>query len=192
MSGRADRVERILRVSEKPGRYQRSTSGLVGALIVTLLAIGAFVAFRALNREELEIKPEPIDYLAAVEQLQDSGSRPVHPPRLPEGWIATSVDVVPGRRDTWGLGVLTDEGAFVGIRQADSSAESLVEEYVDAEAAEGDVLGIPESDVAVEWLSWTDEGGDTGYSAEVGQQSVLVYGSAPAAEIQAYVATLTR
>lgn len=178
-------------MSEKPGRYQRSTSGLIGALIVTLLAIGAFVAFRALNREELEIEPEPIDYLAAVEQLQAAGSRPVHPPRLPEGWIATSIDVVPGQRDSWGLGVLTDEGDFVGIRQADASAESLAEEYVDAEAAEGDALTL-DSPVAREWQSWSDEGGDTGYTAAVGRQSVLVYGSAPAAEIEAYVTSLTR
>ena len=42
--------------------YQRSASGLVGALLVTLLVIGAFVAFRALNRDELEVGPEAVDY----------------------------------------------------------------------------------------------------------------------------------
>ena len=29
-------------VSEQPGRYQRSTSGMAGALLVTLLVIAAF------------------------------------------------------------------------------------------------------------------------------------------------------
>lgn len=175
----------------RPGRYQRSTSGLVGALIVSLLAIGAFVAFRALNRDELEIEPEPVDYLAAVEQLQSTGARPVHPPTLPAGWIATSVEAVPGEEPVWRLGVLTDDGAFVGIRQAEVGVDSMVEEYVDEEAAEGEVLSV-ESTVATEWQTWTDDGGDTGYTAEVGEETVLVYGSAPAAEIEAFLSLLTR
>ena len=57
-------------VREKPGRYQRSPAGMVGALIVTLLVISAFVAFRALNRTDLDVKPERVDYLAQVRFAQ--------------------------------------------------------------------------------------------------------------------------
>ena len=34
------------------------------------------------------------------------------------------------------------------------------------------------------WTTWTDEGGDTGYAAEVGDETVLVYGSAPAEDLK--------
>ena len=44
-------------MSERPGRYERSTSGMVGAMIVTLLVILAFVVFRACNRTDLRSSP---------------------------------------------------------------------------------------------------------------------------------------
>ncbi|HET7070318.1 MAG TPA: DUF4245 family protein, partial [Nocardioides sp.] len=75
----------------QPGRYQRSPSGMVGALIVTLLVILAFVGFRALNRSDLDVKPEHVDYLAQVRYAQQAGSEVVYPARLPRGWYATNV-----------------------------------------------------------------------------------------------------
>ena len=53
-------------MSEQGGRYQRSFAGMIGALLITLLVIGAFVAFRALNRDELDGGPKPVDYLETV------------------------------------------------------------------------------------------------------------------------------
>ena len=44
-------------MSEQPGRYQRSMSGMVGALLVTILAIVAFVGFRAFTGSDLDVKP---------------------------------------------------------------------------------------------------------------------------------------
>ena len=139
-------------MSEQPGRYQRSAAGMVGALLVTVIAIGAFVAFRAVNRNDLDVEPETVDYLESVTNLQDSGREVAYPPTLPAGWRATSLDVVPGDRPAWGLGMLTDDGAFVGVRQEDEDADDLVETYVDKDAAEGDpLLGArrPGDDLAV-------------------------------------------
>ncbi len=83
-------------VPEQGGRYQRSASGLLGALLVTLLVIGAFVAFRALNRDELETSPDSVDYLEQAALAQEAGLDVVYPRDLPDGWQATNVEVVPG------------------------------------------------------------------------------------------------
>lgn len=49
--------------------------------------------------------------------------------------------------------------------------------------------------VAPEWQTWTDEGGDTAYVAELGAgrraETVIVYGSASAAELQRVMELLT-
>ncbi len=77
---------------------------MVGALIVTVLAIGAFVAFRSVNRNDLDVKPDTVDYLEPVTALQGTGRDVVYPPTLPAGWRATSLDVVPGDRPAGGSG----------------------------------------------------------------------------------------
>ena len=173
-----------------PGRYQRSTNGLIGALVVTLLAIGAFVAFRAINRDTPEISPTRVDYLSAVDGAQQSGFDVVYPPSLPQGWIADSVHLVPAEPPSWGLGMLTDDGRFVGVRQADESVDDLVATYVDEHADRGGTVRI-DSRLAGRWQSFSDSGGDHAYAAEVGKDTVLVYGSADTADLRLVVERLT-
>ncbi len=48
------------------------------------------------------------------------------------------------------------------------------------------------SEVADTWQTFTDDGGDTGYAAEIGDEALLVYGSAPAGDIEAFMGLLTR
>ena len=60
--------------SAAAGRYNRSPAGMVGALLVTLLVIGAFVAFRAFNRTDLDVNPERIDYLAGDVTIEPAGA----------------------------------------------------------------------------------------------------------------------
>ncbi len=178
-------------VPGRPGRYQRTTSGLLASLLATVLAVVGFVGFRALNRDDLEVRPEKVDYLATVEALQLDGSRPVYPAELPDGWLPTSVDVVPGTVAlSWGIGILTDDDLFVGVRQSSQSLPDLLETYVDERAEEGDPVTIA-SPLATTWRSFSDAGGDHAYAAEVGDQWVLVFGSASEADLQAVVASLT-
>lgn len=177
-------------VSEQPGRYQRSTSGLLASILVTLLAIGAFVGVRALVREDAAQDPEPVDYLAAVGQAQEAGVDVVYPSAVPEGWIATSVDLTQGDRPAWGLGMLTDDGRFVGLRQEDGSVDDLLETYVDEQATEVGETGLA-SPVASTWRVFEDDGGDRAYAAEVGDDVVLVYGSAPREDLELVVGRLT-
>jgi Protein of unknown function (DUF4245) len=181
---------RIACVSEQAGRYQRSFSGMAGAMLVTLLVITAFVVFRALNRNEVDERPKAVDYLGTVDVLQEEGLSVVYPPDLPDGWRATSVDFQPGEQPAWGVGFLTDDGRFVGIRQEDAALDDLLASYVDeatSELGETEVSGS----VARRWQVFRDDGGDTAYAAELGDDWVIVYGSAPRADVETMVQALT-
>lgn len=176
--------------SGNAGRYARTTNGLIASLVVTVLAVGAFVALRALNRDDLEVRPEPVDYLEAVEAAQGVGLEVVYPPALPDGWIADSIDFVPGGGLAWGIGMLTDDERFVGVRQEDASVEDLLHTYVDEDPAEGDPVDVAGA-VAPTWQTWSDSGGDHAFSAEVGGDTVLVYGSAGVDDLRELLELLT-
>ena len=122
----------------QPSRYTRSFNGMTGALIVTVLAVLAFVAWRGLWRSDVDNEPEAVDWQARVELAQQADLRVVHPRELPAGWTATSTELAAGDDPRWSLGVLTDDGRFVGIRQQDTSVTDLVELYVDEDAEAGD------------------------------------------------------
>ncbi|MDP2775698.1 MAG: DUF4245 family protein [Nocardioides sp.] len=176
--------------SEKPGRYARSAGGLLVSLGVTVLAVLAFVAFRAVTTEDLVVRPEPVDYLDTVELAQDSDLQIVYPPSLPDGWIATNVAVVPGDRPAFGLSILTDDETFIGVRQEDASLADLLTTYVDEEAREEDPTQF-DSPIATTWETYSDEGGDLAYATEVGDDTLLVYGSAGADDLRLLLESLT-
>ena len=179
-------------MTEQPSRrYQRSFHGLVGAMLVTVAFVLVFVGWRALFRSDVEVRPEPVEWTESVQLAEDAGLAVVRPRELPDGWTATSVELRAGDDPRWGLGVLTDDEQFIGIRQEDGSVEELVRTYVDEDAVAGEDAAV-ESDVTSTWLTWSDDGGDVGYSTELGDAAVLVYGSAPIADIEAYLGLLTR
>jgi hypothetical protein len=177
-------------VSEQGGRYQRSFSGMVGAMVVMVALIVAFVVLRGLNRTDPSVEPDRVDYLDVVSGVARAGGEPVvYPPELPDGWFATSA--VFGVKGIWSLSLLTDEEHFVGVRQArgTESVEDLVATYVDDAATEGDLVTL-DSPLADEWRSFTDSGGDYALVAEVDDSTVLVVGTAPDQEIQDLTASL--
>lgn len=176
--------------SGNAGRYDRTTNGLIASLVVTVLAVGGFVALRAVNSKDLEVEPEPVDYLEAVDAAQGAGLRLVYPPTLPTGWEATSIDYPPGDRLVWGIGILTDDEKFAGVRQAEGSAEDLVDAFVDEIPTEGDPVDI-DGAVAPTWQTWSDSGGDHAFSAEIGKDAVLVYGSADVDDLRELLELLT-
>jgi len=181
-------------VSEQPGRYQRSPSGMIGALIATLLAIGVYVGFRALNRTDLQVEPEHVDYLAQVAYAQQSGARVVYPARLPPGWYATKVTFSPGRPAGLVLSMLTGRGAYVGFVDSPESLPELLATYVDPHPERGRPTTVAGS-VVTRWDTWTDSGGDTALVARRGRgsaaESLLVFGSAPQSQLEQLAATLT-
>jgi hypothetical protein len=164
---------------QEPSRSDRSYAGLLAALLVTVVVVGAFVGFRALNRGELEVRPEAVDYQEAVASAQDAGVNVVYPQRLPKGWIATRVALERGEHPAWGINLLTADGSFVGLRQEDTPVADLLATYVDKHPSRGDDVTLT-SAIATSWQSWSDDGGDHAYSAALasGGGTLLVYGSA--------------
>lgn len=178
----------------QPGRYERSTSGMVGALLVTLLVIGAFVAFRALNRTDLDVKPSKVDYLAQVHYAQEAGSDVVYPADLPSGWTATAVTFEAGPPPGLELSMLTADNAYVGFVESAESVPELLATYVDPQPTAGGNTTVTGS-VATRWSTWTDGSGDTALAAQRGrggqQVSLLVFGTVSKTELEGLAASLT-
>jgi hypothetical protein len=180
--------------SGQPGRYQRSASGMIGALIVTLLVILAFVAFRAFNRSDLDVKPQKIDYLAQVHYAQQAGTEVVYPGRLPDGWYATQVRFSPGKQPGLELSMLTGDREYVGFVESPVSPPDLLTTYVDPHPQSGAPVTVDGS-VASRWDTWTDSGGDTALVTQRGrgsaQESLLVFGNVSQGQLEELAASLT-
>ncbi len=174
-----------------PGRYQRSSGGLLGALVVTVLAVVAFSVFRSATRENPTVPVRAVDYLAVVTAARAGADLELlAPPRLPLGWKATSATWDPAE-EQWHLGILTDEQDYVGVEESRAAAEELVRAHVDKAATRGEDVTIG----GRSWQTWTDAGGDYGVVRPVdpgdrGAGTVLVVGTAPEAEIRDLAAAL--
>jgi hypothetical protein len=167
---------------------------MVGALIVTVLVILAFVAFRAVNRSDLDVKPERIDYLAQVGFAQQDTTTPgpelVYPASLPSGWYATHVSFSSGNAPEIALSMLTGDDQYVGFVQSPASVSDLLTTYVDADPQSGGQVQVSGS-VESQWTTWTDNGGDTALAAEHGQDTLLVFGTVTREQLQQLAASLT-
>jgi hypothetical protein len=177
--------------SQRPGRYQRSGNGLVGAMLITVVAVVAFVGFRTLVSDEPDVEPEAVDYLETVGLAQDGDVEPVYPAALPDGWIATRAEVLPDAPPGFDLAMLTDDEAFVGMVWSGEPIDDLLVERVDDEDVEDAEPLTVDGSVARRWEGYADPGGDLAYAAEVGDHAVLVYGSASADDLRAIVESLT-
>ena len=180
-------------VSAARPRYQRSNGGLLGAMIVTVVAVLAFAGIRALTSRNDETPVRSVDYTAMLR-----AGRAEHkllmwaPSTLPTGWRATSASYSTGVSPSWHLGLLTDGSKYVGVEEARLSVEELVKDKVDKDAEQG-------PDVTIDgktWQSWTDPQGDYAVSRSLKvngtpEESWLVVGSAPDAEIREFAGTLT-
>ena len=175
-------------MSEQPGRYQRSIGGFVGSLVIALVVIIAFVAIRAVTRDDLDVEPAAVNYTEAVQGAQAGDWQVVYPSSEPKGWKATSVDADPPR--AWALGFLTAEGRFVGVAQQRGLLSDMLETYVD-ENPQADGPVALDTTIGGPWKSWSDSGGDHALSTTVGKDTVLVYGSAPQSDLERFAELLT-
>ncbi len=167
--------------------------GMVGAMLVLLLLIGTFVVGRSLLRDQTEVSPTAVDYLAAVEGAQANGVEVYYPRSLPPGWLVTSVEIPLAPGQPWRLGMLTDEGEFVGLRQESRDASALVREQLGSETGLGDIVEVS----GVELTRWREVSGkpelvgEHGLVRDLGDASLLIYGSAELAVLRGLAETLT-
>lgn len=174
-------------MSRKPA-YPRSFPGLLAALLVTVLAVFAFVGFRGLFRDN---QATPIRSVAwkpwFAAARQEKLITVAEPATLPHGWIAHEATY---RGGALHLAMLTDEKKYVGLEEAPVDMSALVSQYVDQDATPGKPVTI----AGRRWGTWTDAGGDYAVGRTVGSgrtaTAYLVVGSAPDAQIRAFAATL--
>ncbi len=137
--------------------------------------------------------PTPVDYLAAVDAAQENGIAVFYPDEIPDGWIVTSVAVPLAPGQPWGLGMLTEDGRFVGIRQESQSAEELAQDRLGEGAQITAQAGVDTAELTG-WrtvLPGADHEDDRGLITVIDGESVLVYGSADAAELARVATSLT-
>ncbi|WP_310964862.1 DUF4245 domain-containing protein [Nocardioides terrisoli] len=177
----------------KPNRYELPVSSMVGAMLVVLAVIGAFVAWRALNRDNEGVRTPTVDYSGWVRAGRTDGRlQIVVPTPMPKGWRATSASYTAGVSPHWHLGVLTSGNEYVGIEEGIASVGSMVHQYVDPNAQHGKPVTIH----GVRWQTWTDSGGDYAVvrhlKAPKGTypETLLVVGSAAPAQVRSYAASL--
>jgi hypothetical protein len=161
-------------------------------MIVTVLAVVAFVAFRAIFSDTDPTPVRAVDYTATVKTARAEDELLVlAPPQLPVGWKATSATYTSGVKPAWHLGLLTDDGSYVGVEESRDSIEELVEEHVDPEARRGEDVTIN----GRTWQTWVDDGGDYAVARSLRAggrlvESWLVVGTAPEAEIRDFAGSL--
>lgn len=112
--------------ANKPGRYNRSVGGLVGSMIVLVVAVIAFVAFRGAVRADPEMEVESFDYVASVRAAQDAGFPAAYPTALADGWQATPGGFGRGDVPEFSLNFLTDTDGYVGIKVAADGAGAVL------------------------------------------------------------------
>lgn len=176
-------------MSEQAARYNRSFSGMVGAMVVLVLVVLVFVAFRAVNREDATVEVEAVDYAGPAEYAAETADFDVLvPAELPVGWKATSVRFDQGRDQTWHLGVLTADEKYLGLEQADRSVGDMVAAYVGEEAEQD---GEVEVDGAT-WQVFRDTADDdVALVTEDADVVTVVVGSVDEDTLSAYAASLT-
>ncbi len=157
-------------------------------MVVLVLVVLAFVAFRAVNRDDATVEIEAVDFAGPADYAQDTAGFAVLVPReLPEGWKATSVRFDQGRDPTWHLGVLTDDEKYVGLEQADRSVGDMVAAFVGEETEEAGAVDVD----GTSWQLYRDsEDDDLALVTEDSDVVTVVVGSVDEDTLTAYAASL--
>lgn len=174
-------------------RYQRSATGMVGAMVVTVIVVVGFVAFRAAFRDNPTTTTPSVPYRVSLEQGRHEGLLQMYAPdQLPVGWRATSASYVGGKNPHWHLGLLRGRTDFVGIDESRSSLAAQVQDHVDKDTAPG--ADVPVRQTA--WKTFSDSGGDHALGRTLPDkhghtESVLVYGNLDQATLEDFAASLS-
>jgi len=170
-------------------RIRPFMSGIVALAVALVAAIGWYYVGRP---DESAQPVKTADWSAWVKAGRADDALLLHAPdALPDGWRATLASYQGGNQARWRLGLLTDDGKYVGVEETYDRADDLVEQYVDKNAVQGPDVTIN----GTTWQSWTDSGGDYAVSVDITvpggrSESVLVLGSAPDEEIRAFAESL--
>lgn len=157
-------------------------------MVVLLVLVLAWVGFRQLTSRDPDSPVKPVDYARDVPLARKAADFDLlAPPRLPAGWVATTVRYRPAPGAHWHLGVLTEDRRYVGLEQGDQPVRSMVRDYVDATPRRGGPVTVR----GKSWETYTDTDGDLGLVRRRGRTTTLVVGhEVPVSTLVAYAASL--
>lgn len=163
--------------SGKPGRYQRSSNGLLASMGILVVGLLAFVALRSFVFSTPDGGAAAVDYAPVASQARQAGLVAPAPVPLPKGWKATSVRFTPpdastkGASGSWHLGLLTDEQRYVAVEEtASADVDDLLPDTVD-----NATRSTPVRIDGRTWRSWTGTDGAYALATSVtGGRDVLV------------------
>lgn len=162
--------------SGQPGRYQRSSSGLLGAMVVLVVGVLFFVLLRGCTREVPDGGAETVAYRPVATQARKAGLLAPTPSPLPSRWRATSVRFTPpdasssDATGSWHLGLLSAQERYVAVEETSDDVDSLLPDTV-SDAVRGPVVRIE----GRTWRSWTGSRSSYALSTAVtGGRQVLV------------------
>jgi hypothetical protein len=173
---------------QRSAGYQRSTGGLIGAMVVLVAVVLGYAGLRSLTSNDPSVATRPVAYQKVVPEARRSADFALlAPTSLPRGWRATTVGFRDPPRGHWHLGVLTDHDRYVGLEQGDVSVQSMVSQYVASTTARGRPVDVG----GHRWATYTDSGGDLALVRRAGRTTTLVVGhDVPRASLLSYVASL--
>ncbi|MFD7078406.1 DUF4245 family protein [Nocardioides sp. NPDC059952] len=181
---------------ETPARsYPRTFGALIGSMIfllVLVVPIVLIVQWRGNLEREVSGANETYkaDWAEAVRSAQVADLDVVYPRELPSGWYAnTDPSYQGGGEPSWTMSFVKGETSYVGLELSSRSAQALAQKNVDTQAKKGDEVSI-DTELADTWTEWTDSGGDTGYSAEVDGQTLMLWGPKDG-DVRDYLALIT-
>lgn len=181
--------------ANKPGRYQRTTGGLVGSMIVLVVAV--VVLWQALGafRDEPDTLPgstvSPTQYEADVAALADAGFAFTFPQTVPQGWRLNAEPIVDRDEGLFRVTFLTTSGGSAAVYSGREDLDDVLELLVDEDTSDEGTTALSDVDgTTSSWTVHTDDGGDTAYGLADEESTVLVYGSADPAELEALVSLL--
>lgn len=163
-------------VSENRRGYERSVSGLVGALVAALLLIVAMFALTRLNQRD-QVEPAPtVEYADELARARtDAPFEVLAPSPVPPGWRVTSVRAEGGAADySWHLGIVVDDEDYVAVDQATEDSGDLIGQVTPATN--------PDDSVDVGGVRWEtfddgDDGSDIALVLTTGNVTTVVSGT---------------
>jgi len=191
-------------VSEQGSRrYPRTFRGLIASMIVLVVVVVPLVllthwwsdATREQANQELGLS-NSADWRGTVRTVQNAqGQEGVHihvvyPRSLPSGWYANSEPgFQPGKHPTWTMNFAKGQSGYVGLELGPGSARSLAKKEIDANPKAGGRVRLG-GELGGSWTSWSDAGGDHGYSRSYQGSTLLLWGPRDA-DVREFIARLT-
>lgn len=107
-------------------------SDVARSLLVVIAVIGVVALYQGLLSDDPGDPNPPVDYLSSVDAARaDAGYPLLAPERLPDGWKVTSARYSRGEMWAWHLGILTSDEEYVGLEQARTEPDTLIESEAD-------------------------------------------------------------